>query len=282
MKYVVKRVKDWKTSLQRKLNTFQLEESDQTHYANRLFGFSHGTGEGGFEKILQCGSIQSSFNIREGQKAVNRNTTGGDRGHDGQYTVYFRFVEKRRIKDDRGIPAAIIRSLGGVGGGSGYVFFVTLNKVVQSGACFALAGGSDGQRGVNCFTNSKLEQARGRYGKNFKPVILGKTQFEFGLKAAEDNIRCNEIGFYDSVSLDNVEIIMTRENKTRNIPNYTFVKTYSEASSGQTWKVYLRNGSTLNIGQQESQMSQASQISQPSQASQISQPSQPTQQLLQV
>lgn len=278
MKYVViGKVKDWKdTTKRRKLNTFQLEESDRELYSNRLFGFSHGTGEYGFNKILQSGRIESSFNIREAQKAVNKNTTGGDRGHDGQYTVYFRFVEKRKIKTDRGIPAAIVRSLGGVGGGSGYVFFVSLNKIVQSGASFALAGGTDGLGGVNCFTNSKLEQARGVYGKNFKPDILGKTQFELGLKAAEDNCRSNEIGFYNSVSLDNVEIIMIRNQSNRNIPNYTYVADYSERNNRGKWKVYLRNDSTLNIVQQKSR------ISQPSQASQISQPSQPTQQLLQV
>ncbi len=281
MQYVViEQVKDWKdTTKTRNLNTFQLDESDQTHYSNRLFGFSHGTGEGGFEKILRCGSIKSSFNIREAQRAVNRNTTGGDRGHDGQYTVYFRFVEKRRIKADRGIPAAIVRSLGGVGGGSGYVFFVTLNKIVQSGACFALAGGSDGQRGQNCFTDSRFEQDRGRYGENFSPVILGKTQFELGLKAAEENCRGNEIGFYDSVSLENVEIIMTHENRERIIPNYTLIMEWLKTNNNTPWKVYQRNGSMLNIVESASRESQASQISQPSQPSQISQP---TQQLLQI
>lgn len=266
MKYVVKKVKDWKyPNLKRNLNTFQLDASDQTLYSNRLFGFSHGTSKEGFEKIIESGNIRSSFSIREAQKAENKNLTGGDRGHDGQYTVYFRFVEKKRGSTDRGIPASIVRSLGGVGGGSGYVFFVTLNKIVQSGACFALAGGIDGQRGVNCFTDSKLEQAKIRYGRNNGPVRLGETQFESGLKAAEANSRGNEIGFYDSISLQYVEIIMMHSRTRRNIPNYTCVTSYIKKNDRIPWKVYLRNGSTLNIVQPALSTSQASPISQPTQ-----------------
>lgn len=285
MRYVIKRVRDWKNMrLKRDLNTFQLDESDQTLYSNRLFGFSHGTGKGGFEKILQGGSIKSSFNIRVAQRAVNRHLTGGDQGHDGQYTVYFRFVEKKNSGTDT-IPTAIVRSLGGVGGGSGYVFFVSLNKIVQSGACFALASGVDGMNGASCFTDKKLQQAGRAYGKNFDPVIFGRRQFELGLEAAEAESRGNEIGFYNSVSLDNVEIIMIRGLKKRTIPNYSFVMNYKIRNDSTMWKVYLRNGSTLNIGQQESRISQAaqiSQVSQISQASRISQPTQPAQQPLQI
>lgn len=270
MIYVVKQVKDWKnTELERSLNTFQLVESDQDLYSRRLFGFSHGTNKDGFEKILQSGAIKSSFSIREAQKAGNRNLTGGDRGHDGQYTVYFRFVEKKRGSTDRGIPASIVRSLGGVGGGSGYVLFVTLNKIVQSEACFALAGGIDGQRGVNCFTDSKLKPAGTQCGKEIDPVYIGKRQFELGLEAAEANSRGNEIGFYDSISLQNVEIIMMHSRTRRNIPNYTCVTSYIKKNDRIPWKVYLRNGSALNIVQPASQLSQASQASS---ASQVSQP----------
>lgn len=270
MKHVVKQVKDWKNTKRiRNLNTFRLEESDEVLYSRRLFGFSHGTNQDGFEKILQSGEIKSSFNIREAQKAANRNLTGGDRGHDGQYTVYFRFVEKKRGSTDRGIPTSIVRSLGGVGGGSGYVFFVTLNKIVQSGACFALAGGVDGQRGINCFTDSKLKLVGTQRGEKSDPVSIGKNQFELGLKAAEANSRGNEIGFYDNVSLENVEIIMLHSRTRRNIPNYAYVMRYIKKNDCIPWKVYLRNGSTLNIVQPALRLSQASQASP---ASQVSQP----------
>lgn len=242
MKHVIKTVKDWEnTSRERTLNTFQLEAGDQHLYSGRLFGFSHGTNAYGFEQILHSGKILSSFNIREAQKASRKNPTGGDRKHDGQYTVYFRFVEKRMNRTDSGIPAAIVRSLGGVGSGSGYVLFVSLNKIVQSGTCFALAGDIDGLKGVNCF-DRKLAQNPLK-----KPIDIGKIQFELGLQAAETGSRNNEIGFFNSVSINDVEIIMICNcEKNKRIPNYTHVTNFKK-SDRTTWEVFLRNDSTLNF-----------------------------------
>jgi|GEM_PF-7002139 len=274
MKHIIKRVSDREhTGHKKNLNTFQLDDSDLHRYSGRLFGFSHGTNAEGLRKILESKKIDSSFNIRRAQSASGQNTTGGDRGHDGQYTVYFRFVEKRSGDNpDTGIPKAVVRSLGGVGGGSGCVLFVSLEKVVRNGICFALAGGGDGIRGINCFTESKLAQSRISFYRNkqnylnmqrrigltsvpvhgdggdisdydgdFSPVYLGKTQFELGLSAAESRARSNEIGFFDSIPLENVEIIMIRGRSLREISDYSETGTYSPRNSGSRWHIFLRN-----------------------------------------
>ncbi len=255
MKYVIKQVEDWKKSGSKKsLNTFQLDNNDYSEYSSKLFGFSHGTNCENLRKILDSGKINSSFNVRQAQIACGLNTTGGDRGHDGQYTVYFRFVEKEGSESDKDTPKAIIRSLGGVGGGSGCVLFVSLKKIVQSKICFALAGSSDGLKGSNSFTKEKLERAKESFEKrrssskeDFDPVFYGKKQFEFGLNAAQMNARSNEIGFFDSVPLENIEIIMIRGEGIETIPNYSLAGMFTKNRSCK-WKVFLRNGSNLDLG----------------------------------
>lgn len=80
----------WKT-----MYAVRLENTDVRAYNNELYGFSHRTNSTSLRNILQSGQIFSSYNLREQQRTEERHLTGGDRGHDGQHAVYFRFVEKK-------------------------------------------------------------------------------------------------------------------------------------------------------------------------------------------
>ena len=281
MRHISTQVPNWQTGKNVPktitLHSFQFENTDVDEYSPSLYGFSHGTSATGLRSIIGARSINCSFNIRVQQMREEKPTTGGDRGHAGQHTVYFRYVVKRERRTTS-IPSAIVGSLGGVGGGAGYVLFVSLEKAFQSGLRFALAGGSDGIGGQNCFTADKMERSRvffyrrknilckrmeqpGYIGNNdiyrkeynrlysqeFSEKYLGITQFEMGLSAAQQGGQGNEIGFLGNISLNNVEVIMVRNNRFGTISNYTFVGTYHDVKENANWRVYLRNGSNLQL-----------------------------------
>jgi len=68
-----------------------------------------------------------------------------------------------------------------------------------------------------------------------------------GLSAAEANARGNEIGFFNEVSLENVEVIMIGGKDFETIHNYSLAGTFPKDGTRSKWRFFLRNGSALNL-----------------------------------
>lgn len=213
MRYVPQRVN------RHTIHSFELDNVDYNKYTGQLRGFTHSTNTFGFGQIIASQTLMSSYLIRANQRIQGTHQTGGDRGHDGQYTVYFRFVEH---KHNVNLLSAILNSRGSVGSSGSAIFFFPFTQAVQHRKCFSLAGGIDGLHGTNCFKSDD--------------AMIADKKFWCGLDAAISNSRTNEIGFYGTVPINYIEVILFRSKVERNVVGFTWQGLYKDE-----WSVYTNN-----------------------------------------
>lgn len=214
--------------------SFYLDSGEEAYYKNKLWGFAHGTFKDNLQSIVNSGRLLCSFDRRVAQTDAGKNPTGKDRTHDGQYTVYFRYVV---MKQKGQILSDILSSLGSVGATGGLVFFFPLSQAVKIQKPFTLAGSIDGKNGENVITQERLDHAinRGsiRLTADDERVIRGarsdqresvrKAQmyqhygrrcFDNGYDGASHRIKSSEIGFDKEVLLNDIQIILHRSSES--------------------------------------------------------------------
>lgn len=210
-------------------------------YKNRLYGFVHSTITSHLSVIAASNKLKCSGRIPPKDGSTRQSSFLKDQNNDNKNAVFFRFVEKKNTKND--IISAILQARGGsVGGAGDLVFFLPFEEIVgdeasedeeskNKGLSFSLAGGIDGKDGRNCFKDNISKTA--------------KSRFDSGLRAAEDKIRYNEIGFYSEVPLDKIQIVLKKVSEQSNteaiekLIDRGFENTGQYEKNNAYWEVYV-------------------------------------------